>query len=426
MAKHLAEGKEMPLFFYGQAYGFSFVEVVLARIGFLFFGITNMGVQFPMLLLWAIGLVFHYKTLKNISDIPDNQADTYQNYLPLLITLFFIFCPAWGVWAIKARGGYLTAFTLFSVLTYLASHRKYGHTWYFQFVIGAGLVVIFQSQPLFLAGLLPILVYFLYKKPSLLAFGGTIGGLLIASVAFYFLKIGVSTFWQPKVFALDFFHVMGIEVNLYQNMMGSYTYGHIQPTFFTVVLAYALVYALFFVFGFGIFKWIKKQPLPLFFYVLCVSILCTVGYKLFIKHSLAFKRGFYVFMAFGVIAIYNFRDMGYEYATKPSLMAFIQHLESQNKRFLFCKQGALQWYLMFYSEERIIARCYSSVDRYPKYVKTVNNALETNPNTCAIVGFVGSGDAPKSGLKVDTTASKEFYIYKNPTKQIVLAEDFAY
>src|SRR5690554_1188900 len=66
MAKHFLESKEVPFFFYGQSYGFSFIEVLFIRVFYFFLGPTEMAVKLAMLSMWTIGIVFFYKTLKAI------------------------------------------------------------------------------------------------------------------------------------------------------------------------------------------------------------------------------------------------------------------------------------------------------------------------------------------------------------------------
>ena len=90
MAKHLLELKEFPIFFYGQSYGFSFVEVLTTSLFYTIFGITDIAVKLAMLSLWTIGIIFFYKTLKEIG-FKSNP------WIPLLITLVFIFSPSFAV-----------------------------------------------------------------------------------------------------------------------------------------------------------------------------------------------------------------------------------------------------------------------------------------------------------------------------------------
>src|SRR5690242_559315 len=104
MAKHMLQGKDIPVFFYGQSYGFSLLETSLVSLAYLLGGINDYSVKLAMLALWTTGIIFFYKTLKAIC--------RGGSPLPLLITILFILTPAWAAWSMKARGGYLTSFTL--------------------------------------------------------------------------------------------------------------------------------------------------------------------------------------------------------------------------------------------------------------------------------------------------------------------------
>ena len=52
MAKHVAQGKEFPVFFYGQHYALSSVEAAAGALGFLGFGVSAVSLKLAML---AIG-----------------------------------------------------------------------------------------------------------------------------------------------------------------------------------------------------------------------------------------------------------------------------------------------------------------------------------------------------------------------------------
>src|SRR6202012_4146749 len=108
MAKHLMEG-HVAVFFYGQSYGFTLAESAMISLFSYFNGLNDHSVKLAMLTLWTIGIIFFYKTCKEIL-LPNNK------YAAWLMTLLFIFLPAWAVWSMKARGGYLTAFPLSAIL----------------------------------------------------------------------------------------------------------------------------------------------------------------------------------------------------------------------------------------------------------------------------------------------------------------------
>src|SRR4249920_2628563 len=57
MAKHVAQGKEFPIFFYGQHYAFSPVETVVSAISFLIAGVGAVPLKVAGLALWAVGIV---------------------------------------------------------------------------------------------------------------------------------------------------------------------------------------------------------------------------------------------------------------------------------------------------------------------------------------------------------------------------------
>jgi hypothetical protein len=455
MAKHFAENKGIPLFFYGQSYGFSFIEVLFVRLAFLGFGINETAVHIGMLILWTLGICFHYKTLKNlVRTNPEN--DSYQDYLPLVLTLFFILCPAWAVWSMKARGGYLTAFTLFSVVTYLASHRTRFQNWYAQLVIGILIILIFEAQPLFLAGLLPLLAFFIYPKISIARVAAIGLGIVSTIILFYFLKKGLYSFWVTKPFSLSLFHVDGIFKNLYENLTGSHSYGYTTPKTPTLVLTQILVFALIASLVFGLFRFLKKQALQPLFYVSAFAILGTISYQAFfdenspryllplygcmsllfftflqdmqpiyIQYSKLFKATGISVLLLGAVSMYNFRFMYYERIAKPTLSNFIYDIERQGNRFVFCNNGGLQWQLMFYSQERIIARG-TSLGRYPPYTNIVNDAVYMQSNTTAIVDYLASSRPPEIESELYKTADKQFFIYKTMNKALLVKAGFGF
>src|SRR5690554_6658993 len=160
MSKHFYEFKAIPLYFYGQSYGFSFAEVFIISLFYLVFGVSALAVKLAMLTLWTLGIIFFYKTLKAIN-FKNNH------WIPLLITLAFIFSPSFAVWSMKARGGYLTAFFLTSIITFLLFKKNWKLSLWAAFFIGLLLIVIYQAQPLWLAGLIPIVVFQVLKNKNL-------------------------------------------------------------------------------------------------------------------------------------------------------------------------------------------------------------------------------------------------------------------
>ena len=66
MAKHLAQGKEFPIFFYGQHYGLSSVEAAAGAAAFLIFGTGALPLKLSMLAVWTIGVLFLFLALSRL------------------------------------------------------------------------------------------------------------------------------------------------------------------------------------------------------------------------------------------------------------------------------------------------------------------------------------------------------------------------
>lgn len=115
MGKHLMELKEFPLFFYGQNCGFSLLEAGSAAFFFKLFGLSDVSLKLSALFIWTWGVVFMFLTLKNFIK---------SNRIAFVLICMFIFCPAWAVWSMKARGGYVTAFLAFSILTWIFTSKN--------------------------------------------------------------------------------------------------------------------------------------------------------------------------------------------------------------------------------------------------------------------------------------------------------------
>jgi hypothetical protein len=66
MAKHVAQGKEFPIFFYGQHYGFAPLEAAAGALGFVIFGTGALTMKLAMLALWTVGVLFSFLALSRL------------------------------------------------------------------------------------------------------------------------------------------------------------------------------------------------------------------------------------------------------------------------------------------------------------------------------------------------------------------------
>jgi hypothetical protein len=101
MAKHLAQGKDVPVFFYGQHYALATVDAAVGAAAFLMFGVGALPLKLSMLALWTVGVLFVFLA----------QSRLLGPTRSFWITTLLIVNPAWAAWSMKAGGGYLTSFT---------------------------------------------------------------------------------------------------------------------------------------------------------------------------------------------------------------------------------------------------------------------------------------------------------------------------
>jgi len=283
------------------------------------------------------------------------------------------------------------------------------------FLVGLFTVVVYQSQPLWLAGLLPILAYRLYKNKNFKIVLSLLLGAFTAMLAFFLIKLNISHYWSPQVLNTKFItleSVASVPNQVYKNLLGSYTYSIIdEPVFVTKLLAILLSASIYLVLIWAIVSVFKKKKINTWFYVLCVSVLGTMSYVvltngiepryllplsgfvllLFYLFVVQFKNTkiintvLVIFIALGAISMYSFKN--YFYESKSEMLVLIDELESEKVEYMYCKGGLLQWQIMFYSDEKIIGRYTPNTDRYPKYVERVSNAVSTPHSKVALVGY---------------------------------------
>ena len=158
MAKHVAQGKEFPIFFYGQHYAFSPVETVAGALSFLIAGVGAVPLKLAGLALWTLGIVFLFLA----------QSRLLGAARSFWITAVLVLNPAWAVWSMRDGGGYLTSFAASAALVWLLVQDRERETMVRWLVAGALTSLIYLAQPLWLPGVLPIVVVVLVlrRRPS--------------------------------------------------------------------------------------------------------------------------------------------------------------------------------------------------------------------------------------------------------------------
>ncbi len=452
MAKHFIEGKEIPIFFHGQAYGFAFIETALVSLFYLLFGMNDLSVKLPMLLMWTTGILFFYKTLTEIN--------TKNKWLPLLVTLVFIFAPSWALWSMKARGGYLTSFFFSSLLMWIIFRKKGIKSKLTYFFIGLILVIIYQSQPLWLPGLLPIIIYKLYAQLNRNKILSLAAGLIPLSCIFLWLKMHAANHWKPKVFDLSLHtlihNLRDLPVLLFDHFKGWYFLYYIYKAPLTCNIFSCLTIALIAVLVILAIKYSIKSPGEHSLFIISVlSILFTIGYCLFLtEHAPRYLipiTGFILFSLFilldksllsasaslrlnnllcgtliliSIPAIISFKDYTFYPARKTEVLASVDYLQKHDIKYCFSNDGLLQWQIMFYSGEKILCRESDTEDRYPEYVQAVNNAFIHNRQQVALID--NTADLKSISPDKAVNVISHFYIVLQPEEQVLKDMEFKF
>lgn len=442
MAKHMCQGKDFAVFFYGQSYGFSLVETAVISLFSIPTGITDISVKLAMLALWTTGVIFFYKSLKTII--------ARHNWLPLFATVLLILCPAWAVWSMKARGGYLTAFLCCSVIIWLLQ-RKTNLNY---LIAGMLLVVVWYSQPLWLPGLLPFFLYSFLQQKKHRAWLSFIGGIVPALTIFLLLKHNAVNYWKPVVFDFAWPSVKSIDhaFSLVIDHFNAWYYlEDVYPSSFPArISAGLMIAAMIMVVAAAVFFILKDFRKNLLFILSVVSIMLTLFYALFLTTDapryLLPLSGFLLFslalllekineqpvllsvsaplVITGILALYSFRSYAFVPFTKSQLYTSIHYLEQHNIHYVFSNDGLLEWQIMYYSNERIICRESSKKDRLPAYVELVNNAYRTAPQTTAVIDFYG--DLPDMAPDKVVMTGGKFAVVLQPDEQLLRDMEFEF
>jgi hypothetical protein len=408
MAKHIMQGKGFPIFFYGQNYGFSLVEALLIIPFYKILGITTLTVKLPMLLLWTTGVIFFYFTLTHIG--------SKHKYLPFLLTLILVLTPAWAVWSMKARGGYLTAFTVSSILLYLLFHKEYKKRWRTYLICGALTIVIYQSQMLWIVSLGSLILYKLVRHFNWKRIIGFVSGAAISIVLFQLAKLGLEEGYRPDIsfpkhdVSTYFTRIPGY---IFDSMHGNYFFYNIQkPNFFCAVYSYTFTAICLALPMSGIYYLVKKQCNQLPFIILSISSLALLGLTIFhlfeqpryllpltgstllsifflLKERSTLEnktlRSLYsILMISSFVSLISFYSFSFCRYTETTLKETIKHLQNKGYYYAFFDDGLVGWQFIFYSNETMICRDRFGSGRSRGYFTKFNAAYESGKKIAVI------------------------------------------
>lgn len=442
MASDLLKGNPS-LYFYGQTYGFSFIEVLMISLGIKVFGTSMLAIKIPMLLFWLsavtlVGLTIWEITKKNI-------------FLTFLSISIIILSPTWLVWSMKARGGYMTSFFCSTLILYILVHYKHKIKLLQWLLIGGVLTIMWESQPLFVVPTLPIVIYGLFLSSdfkvikfikSSIAF---VLGAVIVWALFYYIKLDLVNTWDTPAtnFLGRLTKISELPDVLINNLGGNYflsnTYSPNNEGYskiFLVSFAFSVILVLYnflkerkidlrlmlvissFASLFGFF--VKSEPrylLPFFLYALLTMILVNVNQK---GNLGRFKSSLLVLiMLVGVYHLPNFKNYSFvnmkiigvdkTMDDKKIMENLVTLLKKENIKYVYSTNEFLQYQLNYMTNNEIITISRIDRCRTPWNISKVQNAYKENKSQFAVIGY--NFNYANSG-KIPVLNSKIFYILR--------------
>jgi hypothetical protein len=215
MAKHVAEGREFPIFFYGQHYALATVEAGAGALSFLIAGVSAVSLKLAMLGLWTIGVLFSFLALSKLLSI--NRS--------FWITAVLVVNPMWAAWSMKGGGGYLTSFTATAMLLWLLVHERERETVVQWLIAGALTAVIYLAQPLWLPGVVPTVLVVLFASRRRLSWGAAYVAVTAGLILFVKLAtpMSVDTWGGPALGNPNLFGSLSrVAQQVYVYLTGSY------------------------------------------------------------------------------------------------------------------------------------------------------------------------------------------------------------
>jgi len=444
MAWHTAQGRDLPVFFWGQSYGLSLFEVLPAALAFRVAGPVPIALPFAMLGLYLAALPFYAGAFRRLSG-----SAAWSRVLVLAMAVQ----PVWVIWSLKARGGYLTAFLLSGVLLWLLTRERLSWRGWSTAGVVAGL--LFLAQPLWLLMGLPLCGLRVpsaeiqrtaghWLRPALgLAAAAVTAGLVRA----FFAPVDPS--WNPRVFeGIDPARLTMFPAELYHMFTGFFYLRWFLPPPRPISAVALLEAALFFACTAALLvEAVRNRQrnallvalalgliiLPTFSlqalaprYLLQISVLLFVGLATWIgAREIPFTRPARLVAALALLLIaassVQTRHLRYHPTAttdaETDLLGLIRTLHAERVRGVYSVSGLLQWQILFYGREAVPAR-FLGLDRRPEYLDAVNRARATGERT-ALVGHIpgtGANDLLNSPFRdrVVRVGERFFVVYDPP------------
>lgn len=409
MARMLMEGRDCSLFFWGQDYGLAIFEVLAIIPFYLFLGYTTLAVKLGALSLWTLGTVFLYKSF--------TIAPKGNNIVSFLLTCLFIVFPSWIVFSTKAWAGTVTAFTVSSLLFYIIIGSTVSSSYAGNILIGILTALVFEAQRMWLAGILPVLLYKVIKDRSYTMASGGLIAFLSCYLGFYLYKqhIIVTRYAPISLPKQEHLHMLATRFPDYllHSLEGNYYFNNYYGTSRSShILALLLTISFFIVFIVGLYQlFFAKKKNYLFAFASGFTVLCYAynflsytaegRYLLpvtsFTLLSLSLLAGDYsrkkIFVpvlltltGIGIVSAFsfhNYAERSKDY--KRSVLGTISYCKSHHINYTFCTECMLPWQIVFYSDMKIYSRMPFQPARYQPISDSVDAAYKKGLKTALLI-----------------------------------------
>jgi hypothetical protein len=110
-----------------------------------------------------------------------------------------------------------------------------------------------------------------------------------------------------------------------------------------------------------------------------------------------------------------------------NLMALVDFLEEHEVDAVYSIDGLLQWQIMFFGQERVVARSLHPTDRYPAYPAQADSVLAAG-GTTALVGPTGSARHPlHQGMGTAVyQVGPDYFVIMSPTREQLETRGFRF
>jgi hypothetical protein len=463
MAKHVSEGQSLPVFFQGQCYGLSLLEVATGSLLFQYFGASAITLKAAMLLLWGLGWIFFVLAINTFTDFTNT----------CIAGCLLILCPAWSVWSLMARGGYVTAFlfTNLSLFIFSCLYQDNAPKVGLFAMLGMCLGFLFLAQPIAFLAFCPFVVVLVYRHwriSTVLVLSSSIS----ATIALIFGATAgeLSCYWSSNLFynahTLQALRLLPERTWVFLSGIYYFSEHEVRRGDFTILAAWLWWFLVILLFGRTIQVSIKNKPHEVTFacfisIVLVMAFTLAIGsfgyrYLLPLPGVLLFffivesarlrsfsplsKIAITVFISVmivsGAISLFeagNYSrswEITYDSANVEAEDELIRDLLANEIKYVYCLHPMFQWNLMWGSREKIIARWLHPTDRYPEYPRMVDRALFSGKKV-AIVGTAAQLHQVERivarhwprGVPYKTVAGRYFWI-SEPSAQLLMRLGF--